>query len=767
MDYNFTKKAVLFSFFGLAVTTMSAQQIKKVGGNPYLIESSAVFEIESSDKGFLMPRMTTLQRDAIAIPAEGLQVFDTDTKTIWNYDGAGWIDLLTNLTGVVTSDGNATSFGTFTSLALSDAIDDETGTGSLVLATSPTFTGTVAGIDKTMVGLANVDNTTDALKPISTATQDALDLKGSSAAVDLKADIASPTFTGIVAGIDKTMVGLANVDNTSDLNKAISTATQSAVDLKADIASPTFTGTVAGIDKTMVGLANVDNTTDALKPISTATQDALDLKGSNAAVDLKADIASPTFTGIVAGIDKTMVGLANVDNTSDLNKAISTATQTAVDLKADIASPTFTGTVGGITKAMVGLTNVDNISDINKPISTATQDALDLKGSASDLALKANIASPTFTGTVGGITKAMVGLANVDNTTDALKPISTSTQDALDLKATILSPTLVTPVLGVATATSVNKLTLTEPANGATLSLADGSTFVTAGGFSQTFRATADSDITLPTAGTLATTADVATANATNADLTGMVTSSGNATTVVTNADLTGMVTSSGNATTVVTNANISGVITSNGSNVTSFGTFASSVLEGAVSDETGAGVLVLANTPTLITPVLGAATATSVNKLTVTAPANGATLSLADNSSFITAGAFSQTLTATADTDVTLPVTGTLATLDDVAIASSKTAITAAAKTAAYTALVTDYTIVVNANGGGFELTLPAATDNTGKVYVISKRDDGVNSVSFSANPLIMADGTTVAAMNYATTIRVQSNGTNWLIIN
>lgn len=38
------------------------------------------------------------------------------------------------------------------------------------------------------------------------------------------------------------------------------------------------------------------------------------------------------------------------------------------------------------------------------------------------------------------------------------------------------SPTLVTPVLGVATATSINKLTLTQPANGATLTLADGST---------------------------------------------------------------------------------------------------------------------------------------------------------------------------------------------------------------------------------------------------------------------------------------------------
>jgi len=68
-----------------------------------------------------------------------------------------------------------------------------------------------------------------------------------------------------------------------------------------------------------------------------------------------------------------------------------TTTATSIGLKANIASPTFTGTVSGITKTMVGLDNVDNISDANKPVSTATQTALDLK---------ANIASPTFTGTV-------------------------------------------------------------------------------------------------------------------------------------------------------------------------------------------------------------------------------------------------------------------------------------------------------------------------------------------------------------------------------
>lgn len=51
-------------------------------------------------------------------------------------------------------------------------------------------------------------------------------------------------------------------------------------------------------------------------------------------------------------------------------------------------------------------------------------------------------------------------------------------------------------------------------------------------------------------------------------------------------------------------------------------------------------------------------------NKVTITAPASAATLTLADGSSLITAGAFSTTFTASATTALTLPTTGTLATL-------------------------------------------------------------------------------------------------------
>lgn len=99
---------------------------------------------------------------------------------------------------------------------------------------------------------------------------------------------------------------------------------------------------------------------------------------------------SQIITGNPHGLTAVNLNLGNLDNTSDINKPISTAQQTALNLKANLASPTFTGTIGGITAAMVGLGSANNTSDIAKPVSTAQQAALDLK---------ANLASPNFTGT--------------------------------------------------------------------------------------------------------------------------------------------------------------------------------------------------------------------------------------------------------------------------------------------------------------------------------------------------------------------------------
>ena len=97
------------------------------------------------------------------------------------------------------------------------------------------------------------------------------------------------------------------------------------------------------------------------------------------------------YSGGVKGLDTKL----NITDTAAMLKPYFTS----INLKANIESPTFTGTVSGITKAMVGLGNVDNTTDLNKPVSTATQAALDLKANATDvttaLALKANAADVT------------------------------------------------------------------------------------------------------------------------------------------------------------------------------------------------------------------------------------------------------------------------------------------------------------------------------------------------------------------------------------
>jgi len=55
--------------------------------------ASAMLDVKSTTKGFMMPRVTSAQRGAIVSPALGLLVFDTDTKTIWAYNGSAWTNL--------------------------------------------------------------------------------------------------------------------------------------------------------------------------------------------------------------------------------------------------------------------------------------------------------------------------------------------------------------------------------------------------------------------------------------------------------------------------------------------------------------------------------------------------------------------------------------------------------------------------------------------------------------------------------------------------
>jgi hypothetical protein len=188
----------------------------------------------------------------------------------------------------------------------------------------PTPTASGEAANKTYVDSVVAGGAVDA----STTTKGIVQLAG-----DLAGTASSPTVPGlsgkeptIAAGttaqywrgdkswqtLSKTAVGLANVDNTSDINKPISTATQTALNAKAPLASPTFTGTVtvpapsAGTDaatKTYVDSAVAGSTApDA----TTSSKGIIQLAG-----DLSGTAAAPTVPGLASKIDSSEKGAAN------------------------------------------------------------------------------------------------------------------------------------------------------------------------------------------------------------------------------------------------------------------------------------------------------------------------------------------------------------------------------------------------------------------------------------------------------------------------
>lgn len=55
--------------------------------------TSAMLEVTATDRGMLVPRLTSAQRNAIATPAQGLFVFDIDTGTFWFFNGGFWVNI--------------------------------------------------------------------------------------------------------------------------------------------------------------------------------------------------------------------------------------------------------------------------------------------------------------------------------------------------------------------------------------------------------------------------------------------------------------------------------------------------------------------------------------------------------------------------------------------------------------------------------------------------------------------------------------------------
>ncbi len=120
------KRIYLLLLSAIVITSSFAQN--NIGIGTTTPAASAALDISSTSKGLLIPRVTTAQRTAIATPATGLLVFDTDTKTIWAYDGTAWKNLYNSGGGAGLSlpyagtDASAESFKVTNTLSAGTAI---------------------------------------------------------------------------------------------------------------------------------------------------------------------------------------------------------------------------------------------------------------------------------------------------------------------------------------------------------------------------------------------------------------------------------------------------------------------------------------------------------------------------------------------------------------------------------------------------------------------------------------------------------------------
>jgi ubiquinone biosynthesis protein UbiJ len=629
---------LILGFFAVN-DTMAQMGISNVSITPH---SSSILELRSNTLGFLPPRMTAIERNAIPSPAAGLVVYNTTSSQLNYYDGISW-QLIAGGGGIISLNGltgNAQTFVNGANVTITSSGTTHTlgWNGQLSVANGGTGLATLGGTNSLLF-----TTTTDNISSIPTLNNATLVTNGSgvpSLSTTLPAVVQNNiTSVGTVASGTWSATPIADNKITSSLTgKTYNGLTLTPQAAGFTIAGGTTSKTLTvPLDATVSGVNTGDQTTVSGNA-GTATLTAI--------TDDNATVATmyPTWVTANSGNQAQKV------SSTKLSFNPSTGTLTSISFAGNL-----TGNASTVT------TNANLTGDI-----TSVGNATTISANA---VTTAKILNATITyAKMQNVSATNMVLGRVSAGAGVVEEIPTSGSGNV---ARVTSPTFVTPVLGAASGTSLNKVTITAPATGSTLTIADGKTLsvpldatvsgvntgdqttIAGNAGSTTLTAITDDNATAatmyptwvttnsgnqaqkvsstklsfnPSTGTLTSTAF---AGALTGNVTGNV--SGNAGTVTTNANLTGDVTSVGNATTIAANA----VTYAKIQNISASNVVLGRVTAGAGTIEeiatTGSGNVVRAIAPTLVTPTLGFATASTLNKVTITTPAIGSTLTIAD----------------------------------------------------------------------------------------------------------------------------------------
>jgi hypothetical protein len=303
---------------------------------------------------------------------------------------------------------------------------------------------------KTALSLNNLDNTSDANKPVSSATQTALDAK--QATLVSGTNIKTINSTSILGSGN---IAISSAVAWGGVTGTLSDQTdlQTALDLKVD-----ENAAITGATKTKI-------TYDA-KGLVTAGADAT-----------TADIADSTDKRYVTDAQSTVIGNTSGTNTGD-NATNSQYSGLAASKQDTLVSATNIKTIEGqsllgsgnidLAKGDVGLGNVDNTSDANKPVSTATQTALDAK---TNKLIVTNRQTASYTLVLGDADKLVeINNASANNLTVPLNSsVAFATGTQILLAQYGAGQTTIVATSGVTVRSNGAKLKLNAQYSGATL----------------------------------------------------------------------------------------------------------------------------------------------------------------------------------------------------------------------------------------------------------------------------------------------------------
>jgi hypothetical protein len=296
------------------------------------------------------------------------------------------------------------------SIVLAHMTDNSVGTVEIVDSAITEAKLAAAAVGSTKIATGAVSNAHIAADAAIATSK----ISGLDTALGLRAPLASPTFTGTVVLPSTTSIGnvssteLGYVDGvTSPIQTQLAAGTTALANHEAD------TTNIHGISDTSL-LATTANVATAKSEAITAAGTAADTKVSTA----------------VAALTKSSVGLANVDNTADTAKPVSTAQATAI---ATAKSEAIASATASVTAVINGAPAAfDTLKEIADYIATDQSAGSALTAS---VATKAPLASPTFTGTV---TVGAAGIVFSDGTqTRAAVPSITTFASSFAASATL------------------------------------------------------------------------------------------------------------------------------------------------------------------------------------------------------------------------------------------------------------------------------------------------------------------------------------------